>query len=65
MELVDYDVLPTWVDKYFSGGKNVYAVVPLDGSMEQNGALTASGHLNRAKQALTDVTELIGADIIK
>lgn len=65
VELVDYDVLPTWVDKYFSGGKNVYAVVPLDGSMEQNGALTASGHLNRAKQALTDVTELIGADIIK
>lgn len=46
--------MPTWVDKYFSNGKQVYEIVPLDDELDDNEALTTSGHLHRAKQAKED-----------
>lgn len=54
--------VPTWVDKYYSGGKQVYAIVPLDDKMKENEALAASGHLSRAKQAKEDADGILGID---
>jgi poly-gamma-glutamate synthesis protein (capsule biosynthesis protein) len=54
--------VPTWVDKYHNGTRNVYAVVPLVEGYENNPDLTASGHANRAGQALTEIHELLGAE---
>ncbi|MDR2356424.1 MAG: CapA family protein [Clostridiales Family XIII bacterium] len=56
----DAAVLPTWVDRYQSDGKNVYAIVPLTGDFENNPALLASGHADRARQALEYCRELFG-----
>ncbi|MDR2132653.1 MAG: CapA family protein [Clostridiales Family XIII bacterium] len=57
---IDARVLPTWVDKYRSGGKSVYAIVPLTGDFENNPALLASGHAERARLALAYCEELFG-----
>lgn len=56
---ISQEVMPTWVDKYRSGGKDVYTIVPLDENLENNSSLVVSGHVNRAKQALTDINELL------
>lgn len=58
------DAMGTWVDKYESGGKLVYAIVPLDENMENNAALRDSGHLARAKQALADIEALLGSEML-
>lgn len=55
---ISQEVMPTWVDKYEAGGKPVYTIVPLDGSLESNPSLLTSGHVNRAKQALSDIQSL-------
>ncbi|MDR1571669.1 MAG: CapA family protein [Clostridiales Family XIII bacterium] len=52
--------LPTWVDKYSSGGRNVYAIVPLAGDFAANPALAESGHYERAAAALEYCRELFG-----
>jgi poly-gamma-glutamate synthesis protein (capsule biosynthesis protein) len=62
---VTMDAIPVWVDKYKKGGKDVYTIVPLDKDLGQNPSLAESGHLARAEQALTDVTELLGAEYIQ
>lgn len=62
---VQMGAVPTWVDKYKSRGKDVYAVIPLDQSLEENPDLKASGHLSRAKQALADVVSLLGNEFIR
>jgi poly-gamma-glutamate synthesis protein (capsule biosynthesis protein) len=49
---IEAKVLPTWTDKYRSGGRDVYAIVPLTGDFEGNPALLASGRADRARQAL-------------
>ncbi|MCB6992768.1 CapA family protein [bacterium 210820-DFI.6.37] len=54
--------IPTWVDKYYSGGKQVYEIIPLDEGVNENESLTASGHLSRAKQALEDANGILGFD---
>ena len=59
--LLSEKAMGTWVDKYHAGGKDVYAVIPLDSKFEGNAALAASGHSGRAKQALSDITECLGA----
>ena len=51
-------VLPTWVDRY--NGSSDYRIIPLDGDLDSNETLIKSGHLSRAKQALSDVKDLIG-----
>ena len=51
-------VLPTWVDRY--NGSSDYRIIPLDSDFESNPTLLQSGHLSRAKQALSDVKDLLG-----
>ena len=62
--LLGTDAMRTWLDKYRSGGKDVYAIVPLDNDLEENEALKASGHLHRARQAADDVEAVLGSDYI-
>lgn len=52
--------IPTWVEKYRTGGRTRYAIVPLVGDYLSNPELVASGHGSRAAQALADMTALIG-----
>jgi len=54
--------VPTWVDKYQSGGKDVFAVIPLDEDLEENETLAASGHLRRAQRAWEDANGILGSD---
>ena len=56
------DAIPTWVEKYKSGGRDIYAVIPLDGELDGNEALAASGHLGRAKKAWEDANGIFGAN---
>ncbi|MDR0424532.1 MAG: CapA family protein [Clostridiales Family XIII bacterium] len=49
---VEAKALPTWLDKYYSGGKQTYTIVPLDAGYEGNPAILESGHLGRAAEAL-------------
>ena len=58
------NVLPVWVDRYPTGGKQSYYIIPLDHTLEENETLKVSGHLQRAKQALEDVKELIGEEFL-
>ena len=51
--------LPTWVEKYNKNGHSEFYIIPLDKDLESNPELLNSGHLNRAKQALQDVKDLI------
>lgn len=62
--LVNVDAMRTWLDKYRSGGKDVYAIIPLDEDFEKNETLKASGHLHRAIQASSDVEAVLGRDYI-
>lgn len=54
--------IPTWVDKYYSGGKQVYEIIPLDENLNKNETLQTSGHMSRAKQALEDANGILGFD---
>jgi poly-gamma-glutamate synthesis protein (capsule biosynthesis protein) len=49
---IEAKALPTWLDKYYSGGKQTYTIVPLDAEYEGNPAILESGHLARATEAL-------------
>lgn len=51
---------PYWVDKYKTGGKLHYAIVPLTDGFEQSPILAESGHLSKARQALEDLQEIPG-----
>ena len=55
-------VIPTWVDRYGSPVK--YSIIPLDQKMDSNEVLKTSGHLDRAREALSDIETLIGADYL-
>ncbi|MDR2088727.1 MAG: CapA family protein [Clostridiales Family XIII bacterium] len=57
---IEAKVLPTWVDKYRSEGRDIYAIVPLAGDFENKPPLSASGHADRARRALEYCTELFG-----
>ena len=58
----DMSAMPTWVDRYSAGGKTMYAVIPLDGELDGNAVLAQSGHLTRAKGALSDANGLLKID---
>lgn len=58
------NVLPVWVDRFQSAGKQNYYIIPLDHALDENEVLQRSGHLQRAKQALDDVTALIGEEFL-
>jgi len=61
---VKTEFIPTWVEKYSKGGQTEYAILPLVGDFQENSELEASGHLERAQQALTDMIELIGGEYL-
>lgn len=61
---IKMDAMRTWLDKYKSQGKDVYAIIPLDNQLEENETLQASGHLFRARQASEDVAEVLGSSYI-
>ncbi len=54
----------TWMEKYRAAGRDVYVVIPLAENYKENETLAASGHLGRATQALSDITETLGEDHI-
>lgn len=58
------DAMRTWLDKYRENGKDVYAIVPLDERLEENEALLVSGHLSRAQQVISDVSEVLSHNFI-
>ena len=59
---VNPGAVPVWVDKYKSGGRDVYVLIPLDDGLEENVTLAASGHLARAMKAWEDVNGILGVD---
>lgn len=61
---ISFGCIPTWVDRYKPNGKFSYAVVPLAGDFASNEHLDASGHVDRAKQALEDIRALVGEEYI-
>jgi poly-gamma-glutamate synthesis protein (capsule biosynthesis protein) len=52
--------VPIWVEKYKSGGKDVYAVIPLDDGLEANTTLAVTGNLWRAQRAWEDANGILG-----
>ena len=62
---VSMDAVPLWVDKYKRSGKDVYTIVPLDDTLQENPSLAESGHLSRAQQALNDIRDLLGEEYIR
>lgn len=59
---VSMDAIPTWVDRYRSGGKLTYTIVPLDRDLASNATLAVSGHLARAKAAWEEANGLLGTN---
>lgn len=58
IESIDNKTVPTWVNRYKSGGKTIYDVVPLDGTEQDNPGVKASGrgaHVRAAKEAANAV----------
>ena len=58
-------VLPTWVDKYYSGGRNHYSIIDLNANLAANPTLRVSGHRGQAAQALRDIKALMGNSWLK
>ncbi|MBQ7605097.1 MAG: CapA family protein [Firmicutes bacterium] len=57
---VDMDAIPTWVDRYKSGGRTHYSIIPLDDALDDNPTLAVSGHLSRAKDAKETAYGILG-----
>ncbi|MCL2626237.1 MAG: CapA family protein [Cystobacterineae bacterium] len=57
---IEADAMPTWVEKYKDGDKDVYAIIPLDEALDTNETLAASGHLQRAKKAREYADSILG-----
>ena len=60
----DVSCIPTWVDKYNSGGATWYSIIPLDDTIDDNETLSISGHRTRAKNALNAITNFLGEEFI-
>ena len=60
----EINCIPTWVDRYSSGGKYQYYIVPLVGNFSKNATLTYTGHVSRAQNALTYIKQLLGEEFI-
>ncbi len=61
-EILDVQMsgIPTWVDRYSSGGKNKYCIIPLDENVESNETLLTSGHMSRALDAREVARGILG-----
>ncbi len=57
---VDMNAIPTWVDRYSSGGRTYYSIIPLDDALETNPTLAVSGHLSRAQDAKETANGILG-----
>jgi poly-gamma-glutamate synthesis protein (capsule biosynthesis protein) len=57
---ISKDAVPTWVEKYRSGGRDVYAIIPLDDALDANTTLAVSGNLRRAERAWEDANGILG-----
>ncbi len=60
----DISCIPTWVDKYATGGRNVYKIIPLIEDLGSNPTLKASGHAKRAQNAMDMIRKLLGEEFI-
>lgn len=60
----DISCIPTWVDRYASGGRNVYKIIPLIEDLDSNPVLQASKHASRAKTAFESIKKLVGEEYI-
>ena len=56
--------IPTWVEKYNNGARDIYQIIPLVDDLDSIASLKASGHTQRAKDALAAITEFLGAQYI-
>lgn len=65
IKINEQDCIPTWVDKYTENGKVQYRIIPLIGDLSANPTLKTSGHLTRAKSALEEITNFLGAEYVK
>ena len=61
IEMVEANVLPTWVNRYKPNGKWAYDVKPLDNNYGTNASLTASGNVYRADQSIVDSLNIVGS----
>ena len=59
---IKMSAIPTWVEKYTTGSKPIYEIIPLDDNLQKNETLKASGHLSRAEAALEDANGLLKKD---
>lgn len=59
---ITMSAIPTWVEKYNSGGRPIYEIIPLDENLQTNETLNSSGDLSRAETALEDANGILKAD---
>nr|WP_315020271.1 CapA family protein [uncultured Aminipila sp.] len=59
---ITMSAIPTWVEKYNSGGRPIYEIIPLDENLQTNETLSSSGNLSRAETALEDANGILKAD---
>lgn len=59
---ITMSAIPTWVEKYNSGGRPIYEIIPLDENLKTNETLSSSGNLSRAETALEDANGILKAD---
>lgn len=62
IEMVEANALPTWVNRYKSGGKWAYDIIPLDYNYGNNQSLTVSGNVARADKSIVDSLNIIGSN---
>lgn len=64
IEFKTISAVPIWLDRFSSGGHFEYRIIPLTEGFESNKDLKASGHADRAKKALSNLTGIIGEQYI-
>jgi len=64
LSINDVKAIPLWVDRFSNGKTYEYRIIPLLEGFENNEELKASGHVDRAKNALSNITSIIGAEYI-
>ena len=64
IKYTNISAIPTWVEKYNNGARDVYQIVPLLDDLDSVESLKASGHTQRAKDALASITEFLGEKYI-
>lgn len=63
---INMSSVPVWVEKYWKNNNNFYSVIPLiSPEFETNPDLAASGHLNRAQEALSIIKTQIGEENVR